>query len=118
MSRRMFNISVSGLDETLQMLNDEIATHEVGRVTETYARKIANDSANNAPVDTGALKGSLSSSPEQEEETVWTVGSDLPYALRQEYEHASKKGFVRKAVWNNRDPYRNKIAEVLRNMGR
>ncbi|MEK5109839.1 hypothetical protein MHI57_24570 [Cytobacillus sp. FSL K6-0129] len=118
MSRRMFNVSVSGLGDTLRMLNDRVATEEVGRVTETYARKIANDSANNAPVDTGALKGSLSSSPQKEEETVWTVGSDLPYALRQEYEHASKKGFVRKAVWNNRDPYRNKIDEVLRNMGR
>lgn len=118
MSRRVFNVSVSGLGDTLRMLNDQTATEEVGRVTETYARKIANDSANNAPVKSGDLKGSLASSPEPESETLWVLGSDLPYALRQEYEHASKKGFVRKAVWDNRDPYRNKIAEVLRNMGR
>lgn len=113
MSRRPINISVSGLSEVLSQLDDAEIARDIGRITETYARKIANESAANAPVDTGRLKNSLASSPKKESETSWTIGSDLPYALRQEYEHRTKKGFTRKAVWDNRTPFREKIAERL-----
>lgn len=78
----------------------------VGNTVETYARKMASDAAHNAPILDGYLKGSLASSPEKVTITEWTFGSDLPYARRQEYEHASKKGFVRKSIWTNRTAYR------------
>lgn len=78
----------------------------VGDTVETYARKMAADAAGNAPILDGFLKGSLASSPEAESITVWTFGSDLPYARRQEYEHATKKAFVRRSIWTNRAAYR------------
>jgi len=81
----------------------------VGNTVETFTRKMANESSGNAPIKDGYLKGSLASSPEKLGPTEWSFGSDLPYALRQEYEHRTHKGFVRKAVWNNREAYRKAI---------
>jgi hypothetical protein len=78
---------------------------------------MANESAEMAPRLTGKLKNSITASVEQESEGVWTYGSDLPYATRQEYEHRSKKGFIRKSVWNNREPYRNKINQRIGEIG-
>src|SRR5690554_5287243 len=76
------------------------------KVTETYTRKMANDSAAMAPVDTGDLRANIVASPHRLEPAVWEYGGTLPYARRQEYEHKSKKGFIRKSVWKNRNDYR------------
>jgi len=61
------------------------------------ARKQAVEAAKESPVDTGALRASILSSPQREGEMTFFWGSRLPYALRQEYEHAVKKGWQRKA---------------------
>src|SRR5690606_11621614 len=76
------------------------------KVTETYTRKMAKESAEMAPVDTGDLRASITASPLKLDDATWQYGSDLAYARLQEYEHYSRKGFIRKAVWNNRTPYR------------
>lgn len=82
-------------------------------VTETYTRKMANESAEMAPVDTGKLKNSIAASPERIAKGEWQYGSDVEYARRQEYEHRTRKGFIRKAVWNNRDKYRETLRREL-----
>lgn len=107
------NVKVSGIDETLKQFGKwtgQAYAKDIDKVSETYARKMAKESAGKAPVDTGSLKASIAASP-QPGETLgeWTYGSDLPYARRQEYEHASKKGFIREVVWNNRDKYREAV---------
>jgi Bacteriophage HK97-gp10, putative tail-component len=113
---KSFKVNVLGLDNVLKRLEETGGQQTVGdleKITETYARKMASESAEMAPVDTGALKNSISSSPQKAEGEgiAWEWGSNLPYATRQEYEHKSKKGFVRKAIWNNRTKYR----EAIRN---
>ncbi|MCG7345310.1 hypothetical protein MHZ92_14315 [Sporosarcina sp. ACRSL] len=104
-----FELKAVGIDEVMKRFKNfyNASTEEaVGKTVETYARKMANDAATNAPVKDGFLKNSLASSPQQEAKMTWTFGSDLPYALRQEYEHRSHKGFVRRSIWTNREAYR------------
>lgn len=99
-------VGIEGVMKRFKHFYDASTETAVGNTVETYARKMASDSAKNAPILDGFLKGSLASSPEPVDKTTWMFGSDLPYALRQEYEHATKKGFVRKAIWSNRAAYR------------
>lgn len=104
-----FNVKIDGLGDVLKMFDSvggQQAVNDIDKITETYARKMASDSAEMAPVDTGALKNSLASSPRQATEPhTWQWGSDKPYATRQEYEHKTKKAFVRRAIWNSENDY-------------
>lgn len=105
------NISVQGLDKVMKdfSLAGIKAQGNADKVTETYARKMANEAGKNAPVDTGNLRTNLIASPYRLKAGTWQFGGTLPYSRRQEYEHRTKKGFIRKAVWNNRTPYRDAI---------
>ena len=106
-------VKVEGIDDVLDSLGrwaSEEKAKEIDKVSETYARKMAAESAGKAPIKDGALKGSIAASPQPGESLgEWTYGSDLPYARRQEYEHATNKGFIREVVWNNRDKYREAV---------
>ena len=102
------NVSVKGLDEVMRdfSLAGIKAQGNADKVTETYTRKMANDSADMAPVKSGDLRANLAASPHRLKPAVWQFGGTLPYARRQEYEHKTKKGFIRKSVWKNRNDYR------------
>lgn len=102
-------VGVEGVMKRFKHFYDASTETAVGNTVEAYARKMAADASHNAPILDGFLKGSLTSSPEPIDKTTWMFGSDLPYALRQEYEHASKKGFVRRAIWSNRTAYRDAL---------
>jgi hypothetical protein len=116
-SRRTFSVNVSGLQDVLRTLDAGPVKTDLDRITEAYTRKMANETAQAAPVDTGRLRNSFPPSVRKEADVHWSFGSDVEYAKVQEYEHRSKKGFVRKSVWNNRELYRNKINERLGEMG-
>ena len=106
------NVNITGVDELskkIEGVSGQVALNNADKITETYARKMANESATSAPVDSGDLRASIVASPRKLEQGVWEYGSELAYARRQEYEHSSRKGFIRKSVWNNRTPYRNAI---------
>ena len=102
------NIKVNGINDVMKnfTLKGIQAQGNADKITETYTRKMANESASMAPVKTSDLKNSILASPRRLKIGAWQYGSELPYARRQEYEHATKKGFIRRAVWNNREPYR------------
>lgn len=102
------NIGVSGLEAVMKdfSLRGIKAQGDADKVTETYTRKMANESGQMAPVESSDLRNSILASPHRISPAVWEYGSGLPYARRQEYEHASKKGFIRRSVWNNREAYR------------
>ena len=109
-------VSITGIDKLTKKFNSfsgAVALENVDKITETYTRKMANESAEMAPVDQNILAPSIAASPERVEKGVWEYGSNLEYARRQEYEHTSKKGFIRKSVWNNRTPYRDAIKREL-----
>lgn len=102
------SIGVTGVEKIMNDFSQKglAAQYRADKVTETYTRKMANESGQMAPVKDNVLRPSIIASPRRISNAVWEYGSDLPYARRQEYEHASKKGFIRKSVWNNRTPYR------------
>jgi hypothetical protein len=116
-SNQTFTVRVVGLPAVIEGFNTDQVMIDLDRITEAYARKMANETAMAAPVDTGRLKNSFPPSVRKEGDVSWSYGSDVPYAKKQEYEHKTKKGFVRKTVWNNRELYRNKINERLGEMG-
>lgn len=115
---RQFNVRVTGVEEVLRRLGEQGArelAREIDQVTERTVRTMANEAAGNAPVKTGKLAASIPPSVEKVGEMKWQFGSDVEYATRQEYEHATKKGFLRKAVWDNRDQFRQDVREVIDN---
>ncbi|NWQ40391.1 HK97 gp10 family phage protein [Bacillus sp. EB106-08-02-XG196] len=96
----------------MRRLSDEAARDlvaDIDIITERTVRTMANEAATNAPVKTGKLAASIPPSVEKLDDMAWQFGSDVEYATRQEYEHASKKGFFRKAVWDNREKFRQAV---------
>jgi hypothetical protein len=109
-------ISISGVNEVVRRLGEHGArqlTREIDQVTERTVRTMANEAAGNAPVKTGKLAASIPPSVDKISEMDWQFGSDVEYATVQEYEHATKKGFLRKAFWNNQDQFREDVREVI-----
>src|SRR5690625_3003683 len=114
------NVNVSGLDKVMKdfSLAGIKAQGNADKVTETYTRKMANEAGKQAPVDTGDLRANLIASPHRLAPASWQFGGTLPYTRRQEYEHRTKKGFIRKAVWNNRTAYRERLREEIERFGK
>lgn len=112
-----FRISVHGVDALIKQLDPNLVDREIDKLAETYARKMANSAALKAPRRDGYLKNSIVASVKRETRGVWSWGSDLPYARRQEFEHATMKGFVRKTVFEYRNEYRAAIRVLLRGLG-
>jgi hypothetical protein len=109
-----FKIKAQGVEEVLRKLGAKGAQEfakEIDQIVEEHALNIVNNARHNAPIDTGALKNSIDIY--EEGELYRVVGSDRPYAQRQEYEHATKKGYFRKALWNEREPFRKDIQDAI-----
>lgn len=115
------NVKATGLNEVMRNFSMAgIKSQGVAdRVTETYTRKMANEAGQDAPVRDNILRPDIISSPRRLKLGTWEFGSSLPYARRQEYEHATNRGFIRKSVWNNRVGYREKLRdEIAKEVGR
>lgn len=103
MVRARARVSVVGdkkMARKLQRMASE-AQPEVSDVLEHGIRTIANEASANAPVKTGKLANSLPAGVEQESALSWVMRDGTEYTLVQEYTHATKKAFIRNAVWNN-----------------
>lgn len=109
------SVNVKGLDKVMKdfSLAGMKAQGTADKVTETYTRKMANEAGEVAPVKSGDLRANVIASPYRLQRGVWQFGGTLAYARRQEYEHRTKKGFIRKAVWRNRNDYREKLREEV-----
>ncbi|MBU5266296.1 MULTISPECIES: hypothetical protein [Virgibacillus] len=107
-----FNVKVTGIKRTIRSkLTDRNLAQDVDQITEAYARKIANDAAEKAPILTGLLKNSLPNGVERSAIGEWQIVAMTDYTLVQEYTHQTKKGFVRKAVWDNKEGYRKAVEQ-------
>lgn len=114
-----FSIKAMGVSEVMQKLGSQGAKQlaaEIDNIVEANAIKIVNEAKENAPILDGNLKRSirLYGRPAF---LARTIGSDRPYAQRQEYEHATSKGYFRKAIWNGREPFRNDIQNEIKKLG-
>lgn len=97
-----FNVKVTGINEVRNKLGARAASELEGALDLDIGvgtRKIANQAADNAPIETGALKASIRYSTRRDGSMSWHFGSYLPYALRQEYEHKTKNAYMRRAWW-------------------
>lgn len=118
MARRV-KVKVEGLEEVLRKLGEEGAKsliEELDGITEKHGLLAVNEAKENAPRRDGFLKNSIHFYGRQMKMSR-LFGSDRPYAARQEYEHATKKGFFRKALWNRREPFREEIREAIKKRG-
>jgi Bacteriophage HK97-gp10, putative tail-component len=109
-----FTVKATGVEEVLRKLGAKGAQEfakEIDKIVERHALNIVNNARQNAPIDTGALKNSIDIY--EEGDLYRVVGSDRPYAQRQEYEHKTKKGYFRKALWNEREPFRKDIKDAI-----
>lgn len=112
-----FTVRATGVREAIERLgNPDELIRELDRVTERHARLMANEASHAAPVDTGRLASSIPASVEKEHDMSWIFGSDVVYAQRQEYEHRTKKGFFRKALWNGRASFQEDVQNTIRNL--
>lgn len=118
MARR---IRVTGLDEVLESLGErggKRLAEEIDGIVEQVVFEMINDARTMTPRDTGKLANSIDMVDQDTKPMERTFGSDVPYATRQEYEHATQKGFMRKAVWNNRTYLRDEINDAIKRTGR
>jgi hypothetical protein len=109
-----FNVKVSGVSEALKRAGSvrEQLIRELDEETGKAALRVVNDAKKSAPRKSGALKNSIDIY--EEDKMTRVVGSDKPYAQRQEYEHATQKGFFRNALWRERSVFRDNIKAILR----
>src|SRR5690606_9785700 len=110
------NIKVKGLDKVMNdfSLRGVQAQYRVDKVTEAYTRKMTNEAAKAAPVKTGNLRANLLASPRRLQIGTWEFGGTLPYTRRQEYEHKTKRGFIRKEIGRNEKIYRPGLSGRIR----
>lgn len=110
------NVKVTGIKRTIRSkLTDYNLPRDIDKITETYARKIANEAAQKAPILTGVLKNSLTNGVRKNAIGDWKIIALTDYTVRQEYEHRSKKGFIRKSVWDNEGPYKKAVENRAKN---
>jgi hypothetical protein len=111
--------TVNGVTEALRKAKETAAelSEEIDKETEKAALRTVNEAAENAPRKDGHLINSIVASPKRKKAMVWEVGSDRPYAARQEYEHKTRKGFFRKALLHEESRFKSAIEKLLRKVG-
>lgn len=115
-----FSVKAKGVDRVIQSLGSEGAKaleNKLDKIVEANAIKIVNQAKENAPERDRNLKRSihLYGRPAKLKRT---IGSNMPYAQRQEYEHKSKRGYFRRALWDGRQPFRTDIQNAIKDLGR
>jgi len=113
-----FKVKATGVEAVLRKLGAEGAKRladDLDIIVEKQALLTVNDAKENAPYKDGMLKRSIKlyGKPVRLERT---IGSNVPYAQRQEYEHATNKGYFRKALWKRREPFRKAIESEIKKL--
>lgn len=116
------HFKVTGVQKTIKTkFNDIKLEQDIDKITEAYVRKIANDAAEKAPILTGLLKNTLISGVRRspiDRIGVWEIIAGTDYTVRQEYEHKTNKGFIRRSVWDNEPAYKHAIEKRIKDGGR
>jgi hypothetical protein len=85
----------------------------VGLAIEEGVRGMAENSYQRSPKDTTALANSILASVQKEAPLTWYYGSTMPYAQRQEYEHKTKRGYFRFAIWEEAPIIKGRIEWII-----
>ncbi|RWQ72553.1 hypothetical protein [Bacillus cereus] len=97
---------IKGMEDIYRMANSDRYKTPVAKTVEKHARLQANTASNRAPVESGNLAGSIPPSVKafDGDKTGWSYGSEVEYAAVQEYTHKTKKGFMRKTMFEGEQP--------------
>lgn len=79
--------------------------------------KAINEARTNSPYKTGELRRGIQLITQDTKPMTRSWGGFRIYTRRQEYEHKTKKGFMRRAQWNARTNLRQRIENTLRRLG-
>jgi hypothetical protein len=115
-----FSVKAFGVEEVMKQLGKKAAeemANELDEVVEKQSFETVNDVKANTPVDTGRLVNSIDVY-EKPAKMARVIGSPVEYATRQEYEHKSKKGFFRKALFKRRTLLRKEVEAIIQKRGR
>lgn len=96
----MYEFDFSDFDDFADIIEDfkEEAEQAIRDVVQDAAYDVAKEMASLAPVLTGALRDSLEWSPIKINDYEWELRPGVPYTWRQEYEHKTKSGFIRRPM--------------------
>lgn len=112
-----FSTTVSGVYEVQKKLGAQAAKLLNAAIEidmREGARKMTLQAYKNAPVDTGALRTSILASVRKEGDKEYILGSALPYAQRQEYEHKTKRMYLHRAVRSEKPRLKRDLYNTLK----
>lgn len=110
-------IKVTGADR-FKKVSDAIQkqlVQEVDKAVEKRALKMVNDTRRSAPVKTGKLRNSINIITQESKPMSRTYGTNVIYARKQEYEHATKKAFFRNNVSKHAKLLQKDVAKAVKN---
>jgi hypothetical protein len=112
-----YRIDFDGIDKVTRKIGRKGANkleRRVGLAIKEGVEDMAENSYQRAPKDTTALANSILASVKKEAPLTWVYGSHMPYAQRQEYEHKSRYGYFRFAVWEEMPLIGDRIEVMVR----
>ncbi|KEK22470.1 hypothetical protein [Bacillus gaemokensis] len=111
---------IKGMEDIYRMTNPDRYKTPVANTVEKHARLQANTASNRAPFDNGLLAGSIPPSVKafNGDQTGWSYGSPVEYAAVQEYTHKTKKGFMRKTMFEGEQPLVSDLAKTVKRTAR
>ncbi|KZE04122.1 Phage protein [Bacillus mycoides] len=111
---------IKDLENIYRMNNPERYKTPVANTVEKHARLQANTASNRAPVESGNLAGSIPPSVKafNGDKTGWSYGSEVEYAAVQEYTHKTKKGFMRKTMFEGEQPLVSDLEKTMQRTAR
>lgn len=114
------SVRIKGMEDIYRMANPDRYKTPVANTVEKHARLQANTASNRAPVESGDLAGSIPPSVKafNGEKTGWSYGSEVEYAAVQEYTHKTKKGFMRKTMFEGEQPLVSDLEKTVQRTAR
>lgn len=112
-----YKVTFKGIDEVRRHLGANSASKMKRQIDEDLSegiRDMADNSAEKAPVDTGALRSSILASVRKLSRHHYMYGSTMPYAQRQNYEHQTKKYYFERAVNEEAPEIKDKIVITIK----
>lgn len=115
-SDTMFIIDFSDFADLEHILAtyQEEAEQAVADAVQEMAYDLAEEMGSLAPVLTGALRDSLINSPIKIADAHWELRVGVPYQWRQEFEHPTHAGFVRRPVNRLNMTFSRKIEDAIK----
>lgn len=89
----------------------------IDRDVETTTLTAINEARANSPYKTGNLRRQIQLITQDTKPMSRSWGGFAEYTARQEYEHRSKRGFMRRAQWNARANLRDAIQQTIQRLG-